>query len=205
MHKSLAAFFALSLVGGLVACGGPGTPTEAISIPAQDESDPLAGLTIVPDDPILVGPTPSDALADPPEIDDGCDLITQEEVESAVEGGVVQAASATPLETGDTVTWSCTFTTDPTEGGLQVISVVVRWVPSASQNRSAFEAAEEFAGDNASPVPDLGDDAYWDSVANQVQVLLANYIVAVTANLNDAGRAEQTALDLAPLVLERLP
>ena len=181
----------------LAACGGDGeeaaTPagtrapaaTETAAGAQTPAGTPLATRTAT------ATPQPSGAAVDP------CSLLTKAEVEAAIGTSVTEPE---PEEAANLVT--CSYN-DPETPIFSLVSVSVLIGEDADQASDVYELAKDNAAD-AQTVGGLGNDAFWDSVLNGLEVLEGKYDVRIDVS-PDGGDELAIAKDLAAKVVDRLP
>ena len=199
VRKRAFPFFFVCLLGGLLviaACGGDNeesTPsTQASGTPAATGTrtatgTPAAQATQTP----AATAGPSGAAIDP------CSLLTKAEVEAAIGTSVLEPQRE---DIANLVT--CSYN-DPEAPIFRIVSVSVLIGENADQASDVYELAKDNAAD-AETVGGIGNDAFWDSVLNGLEVLEGKYDVRIDVS-PDGGDELAIAKDLAAKVVDRLP
>ena len=203
VRKRAFPFFFVCLLGGLLvfaACGGddeestPSTQvvgtaaaTSAATSTRTATGTPAAEATQTP------GATaePSGAAIDP------CSLLTKAEVEAAIGASVTEPE---PEAAANLV--ACSYN-DPETPIFSLVSVTVFIGGDANEASDVYELTKDNAAD-AETVGGIGNDAFWDSVLNGLEVLEGKYDVRIDVS-PDGGDELAIAKDLAAKVVDRLP
>jgi hypothetical protein len=184
-------FLALCVALFTTACGGDddGDTTDGAGATATSSRPPA---TEPPDEDA------SPATESPAVTLDACELITKVEVETAV-GGTVRDGKPDALAN----LYTCTFG-DPDSPVGSVAGVSVFVAESDDDAQEVYDLAKSNAADVAE-VDGVGEEAYWDSILNTMQIVQGNYQVSVDVS-SDEGRDQlAAATQIADLVLVRLP
>jgi hypothetical protein len=128
---------------------------------------------------------------------DPCSLLTKAEVEAAIGTSVTEPE---PEETANLV--ACNYN-DPSTPIFHLVSVTVLIGANADEASDLYELAKDNAAE-AQTVGGLGDDAFWDSVFNGLEVLKGKYDFRIDVSPDD-GDELAIAKDLAAKALDRLP
>jgi hypothetical protein len=175
----------------LSACTTPATPTA-------DASEPQ-----VPATEAVSAPVESSGL-------DACTLLTKADAESIL-GQVVQDPQR-PIQGSATFdVSSCKYQVEG-EAAYENVTLIVT-VPvsgDAQSAQTAFEtdkaASLEMLGAVPVDVPGVGDSAYWVAgYGNQLSILKGNTHLILSATNQTGDSAPQAVVDLAMVILSRLP
>jgi hypothetical protein len=200
--RALAAILFLAVSGLLLiaACGGddeestvtPGgtRPPAATQAPAGTQAPaatPAAGATQT----ATTTPQASSGEIDP------CSLLTKAEVEAAIGASVTEPE---PEAVANLV--ACSYN-DPETPIFSLVSVTVFIGENADQASDVYELTKDNAAD-AQTVAGIGNDAFWDSILNGLEVLEGKYDIRI--DVSPDGLDELAAAkDLATKVVDRLP
>jgi len=199
VRKRAFPFFFVCLLGGLLviaACGGdneestPSTQasgTAAATGTRTATGTPAAQATQTP----AATAGPSGAAIDP------CSLLTKAEVEAAIGASVTEPE---PEAAANLV--ACSYN-DPETPIFSLVSVTVFIGGDANEASDVYELTKDNAAD-AETVGGIGNDAFWDSVLNGLEVLEGKYDVRIDVS-PDGGDELAIAKDLAAKVVDRLP
>jgi hypothetical protein len=202
--RALAALTLLAVSGLLLlaACGGgsgESTPSPGgTQAPAQLRTPAVTSVatgTPTPAGTPSAGQTQTPATAQPSAGElDPCALLTKAEVEAAIGTSVVGPTNEVvgPLA-------SCYFN-DPQTPVFHTVTVSVLTAEDSGQAREAFGLGRE----GSETVTGIGEDAYWDSVLNGLEVLKGKYDVSVNVS-PDGWDARAVAEELAAKAVDRLP
>jgi len=128
---------------------------------------------------------------------DACSLLTKAEVEAAIGTSVT---GPEPEQSANLV--ACNFN-DPNTPIFHLVSVSVLIGENANDASDVYELAKSNAAD-AQTVGGIGNDAFWDSVLNGLEVLKGKYDIRIDVS-PDGGDQLAIAKDLAAKVVARLP
>ena len=203
-------FAALSGLLLLAACGGDdgettATPsgTQAPAVTQTPSGTPAARETQTPAEGETQTPateTTETATATPQASSgaiDPCSLLTKAEVEAAIGTSVTGPESE---QSANLV--ACDFN-DPQTPIFHLVSVSVLIGGDANEASDVYELAKDNAAD-AQTVGGIGNDAFWDSVLNGLEVLKGKYDIRIDVS-PDGGDELAIAKDLAAKVVDRLP
>jgi hypothetical protein len=123
--------------------------------------------------------------------------LTKAEVEAAIGTSVTEPE---PEEAANLVT--CSYN-DPETPLFSLVSVSVLVGEDADQASDVYELAKDNAAD-AQTVGGLGNDAFWDSVLNGLEVLEGKYDIRIDVS-PDGWDTRAVAEELAAKALDRLP
>jgi hypothetical protein len=175
----------------LSACTTPATPTA-------DASEPQ-----VPATEAVSAPVESSGL-------DACALLTKADAESIL-GQVVQDPQR-PIQGSATFdVSSCKYQVEGEAASENVTLIVTVPVNGDAQSaQTAFEtdkaASSEMLGAAPVDVPGVGDSAYWVAgYGNQLSILKGNTHLILSATNQTGDSAPQAVIDLAVVILSRLP
>jgi hypothetical protein len=202
--RALAAlsFLALSGLVLLAACGGnneesTATPagTRAPTATQAPAETPSAAATESPaaeaTQTATAAPQASGGEIDP------CALLTKAEVEAAIDTSVTEPE---PEQSANLV--ACNYN-DPNTPIFHLVSVTVLIGGDAAEAKDLYDLAKGNAAD-AQTVSGIGDDAFWDSVLNGLEVLKGKYDIRIDVSPDDLDELT-AAKDLATKVVDRLP
>jgi len=193
---AIAALFLLALPALLLlaACGGdseePTPSVQGTQSPAQTPTaagTPSAQQTQTP----AATPQPSAGAID------ACSLLTKAEVETAIGASVTEPEAE---EAANLVT--CSYN-DPETPIFSLVSVSVLIGEDGGDARQIYEMTKDNAAD-VETVAGVGDEAFWDSVLNGLEVLEGKYDVRIDVS-PDGWDARAVAEELAAKALSRLP
>jgi hypothetical protein len=201
--KALAALFFLTLSGLvlLAACGGDdeeestatpsGTGAPAATQTTTGTQAPAETASPAAEETATTAPQASGGEIDP------CALLTKAEVEAAI------GASVTEPEAEQVANLVACSYNDPETPIFSLVSVTVFIGENADQASDVYELTKDNAAD-AQSVGGIGNDAFWDSVLNGLEILEGKYDIRVDVS-PDGWDARAVAEDLAAKVVDRLP
>jgi hypothetical protein len=195
VHKAVGALFLASLLALflLTACGGEETgPAQGTPTPAARQTQTPAGTPSAQQTGIATATPkpPGGAL-------DACSLLTKEEVEAALGTSVTEPERE---ETPQLV--FCSFN-DPQTPIRTLVLVSIFMGKDADQAREIYRLSKSNAAD-AQTVGGIGDEAFWDGILTDLQVLKGKYAIEIDVS-PDGYDALAVAKELAGKVLSRLP
>ena len=135
---------------------------------------------------------------------DPCTLITLAEAAAVLGGPVDEVQHEMHLSAGDeAIVGCCTFVTTagfPVKG----ISVLTYQAPAAEATALAFARSKATASAEVQPLPDLGQDAYWESRLGRLHVLQGNLWLIISSDSVEGFNSAEAARVLALQALQRL-
>lgn len=124
-------------------------------------------------------------------------MLTKAEIEAAL------GTSVTDPEPEDAANLFTCAWSDPEAPIFSLVSVSVVIGENANDASDVYELAKDNAAD-AEAVAGIGNDAFWDSILNGLEVLEGNYDIRIDVS-PDGWDTRAIAEELAAKVLDRLP